>query len=133
MLSAVTPAMIECTPHELLPIMPPNVHRLWVAGSGPKVSSCSSAASRSWSQITPGCTRARRPSGSSHSIRFRYLVKSTSTALLTDWPASPVPQPRPKSGAPCSRQTATVASTSSAVRGMTTPIGTCRYDEASFA
>ena len=35
MLSTVLPDMIECTPQELLPIMPPKVQWLWVAGSGP--------------------------------------------------------------------------------------------------
>src|SRR5919197_809515 len=133
MLSAVTPAMIECVPQELFPIMPPSVQRECVAGSGPKVSLCSSAASRSWSQITPGRTRARRSSGSRETISFRYFEKSRRTALLTVWPARPVPQPRPKIGALCSRQTATVSTTSSSVRGMTTPIGTWRYAEPSFA
>src|SRR5919197_6386325 len=133
MLSAVTPAMIECVPQELFPIMPPSVQRECVAGSGPKVSLCSSAASRSWSQITPGSTRARRSSGSRETISFRYFEKSIRTALLTVWPARPVPQPRPKTGAPCSRQTATISTTSSSVRGMTTPVGTWRYAEPSFA
>ncbi len=35
-LSAVVPQATECAPHELLPIMPPSVQRLWVDGSGPK-------------------------------------------------------------------------------------------------
>ena len=73
MLSAVTPAMIECVPHELLPIIPPSVQRLCVAGSGPKVSSCSSAASRSRSSTSPGCTRANRRSGSSSTIALHVL------------------------------------------------------------
>src|SRR5919198_1191528 len=93
-LSAVTPARIECTPQELLPIMPPSVQRECVAGSGPNVRSCSSAASRSRSSTSPGCTRAKRRSWSSSTIALRYFEKSISTAALTVWPASPVPQPR---------------------------------------
>ena len=34
--SSVFPAMTEWVPQELLPIMPPRVLWLWVAGSGPK-------------------------------------------------------------------------------------------------
>ena len=37
-LSTVLPASSECVPQELLPIIPPSVHRLWVDGSGPNVS-----------------------------------------------------------------------------------------------
>ena len=47
MLSTVLPAISAWTPHELLPIMPPSVQRLCVAGSGAKVRWCTSAASRS--------------------------------------------------------------------------------------
>src|SRR6266702_3097197 len=45
-LSSVLPAITECTPQELLPIMPPRVQRSCVAGSGPKVRRCFSAALR---------------------------------------------------------------------------------------
>ena len=38
--------MMECTPQELLPIMPPRVQRSCVAGSGAKVRWCFSAAAR---------------------------------------------------------------------------------------
>src|SRR6266704_2873522 len=55
--------MIECTPHELLPIIPPRVQRSCEAGSGAKVKWCFSAALRRWSRITPGCTRATRRAG----------------------------------------------------------------------
>jgi hypothetical protein len=48
------------------------------------------------------------------------------TATLQHWPARLVPPPRLSTGAPKSRQVATVATTSSTVRGTTTPIGTCR-------
>ena len=37
--SSVLPAVCACMPQELFPIIPPKVLRLWVAGSGPKVSS----------------------------------------------------------------------------------------------
>lgn len=37
LVSTVLPQATECVPHELLPIMPPSVQRLWVEGSGPKV------------------------------------------------------------------------------------------------
>jgi len=42
----------------LLPIIPPSVLRLCVAGSGPKVRACLPAAFRSSSNTMPGCTRA---------------------------------------------------------------------------
>src|SRR6185437_1859055 len=133
MLSAVTPAMIEWVPHELLPIMPPSVQRLCVAGSGPKVSPYSSAASRSRSSTSPGCTRAKRRSGSSSTSSCMYFEKSSITASFTVWPASPVPHPRAPIGAPHRRQISTVVTTSEADRGITTPIGTCRWTEASLA
>src|ERR1700722_14932693 len=60
MLSTVLPPMSACTPQELLPIMPPSVQRLCVAGSGAKVSSCFSASMRSASRTMPGSTRAGR-------------------------------------------------------------------------
>jgi hypothetical protein len=37
MFSTVFPAITECGPHELLPIIPPIVQRECVAGSGAKV------------------------------------------------------------------------------------------------
>jgi hypothetical protein len=129
MLSAVTPARIECVPHELLPFIPPSVQRLWVAGSGPDVSWCSSAASRSQSSTSPGRTRAILRSGSSSTISFMYLEKSNITASFTVCPARPVPP----TGAPWARQIATAASTSAALRGITTPIGNWRCTEASLA
>ena len=36
MLSSVLPDITECTPHELLPIMPPSVHHRCVAGIRPE-------------------------------------------------------------------------------------------------
>jgi len=123
----------EWVPQELFPIIPPSVAWSWVAGSGPNVSWCGSAASLSSSQITPGWTRACRRRGSSATTAFMYFEKSKTTAWLTVWPARPVPQPRPSTGAPCSRQAARAAATSSASRGTTTPIGTRRKTDASYA
>src|SRR5438876_423984 len=63
--------------------MPPKVQYSWVEGSGPKVSRCSlSAVLRRWSRIRPGSTRASRCLESMSSIRFRYLEKSITTAVL---------------------------------------------------
>ncbi len=63
MLASVLPDITECTPHELLPIMPPSVHHRCVAGSGPNVRPTRSASSRRRSSTTPGCTRACRLRG----------------------------------------------------------------------
>ena len=126
MLSTVLPAITECAPQELLPIMPPSVQRLWVAGSGPKVSPCFSAASRSASQTAPGSTRAVCATGSMSSTRFRYFEVSMTTATLTHWPFCEVPPPRGRMGTPCSRQISRVSTMSSMLRGMTTPMGTWR-------
>ena len=126
MFSTVLPAITECGPHELLPIMPPSVQRVCVAGSGANVRPCASAASRSASHTTPGSTRAVRATGSTASTRSRYFEQSMTTATLTLWPHIEVPPPRGRIGAPCARQSATAATMSSTLRGSTTPIGTCR-------
>ena len=55
-----------------------------------------------------------------------YFVKSSTTATLQHWPARLVPAPRGSTGAPNCRHTATAATTSSASRGTTRPIGTWR-------
>ena len=124
-LSTVLPHATECDPHALLPIIPPSVQRLCVDGSGPNVRPCGRAASRSASSTTPGCTRAVRASGSIATIAF-IREKSSTTAVLTAWPAIDVRAPTGSSGTSCSRQTAIAAATSSASRGVTTPIGTRR-------
>ena len=126
MFSTVLPAITECAPHELLPIMPPSVQRLCVAGSGPKVSPCFSAAAFSASHTVPGWTSAVRPAGSTDTTLPMYLEKSSTTATLTHCPHCEVPPPRGSSGAPCSRQMRSAATTSSAVLGSTTPIGIWR-------
>ena len=64
--------------------------------------------------------------GRSRTIRLRYFEKSSTTATFTAWPARLVPPPRETTGASCSRHAGIAATTSSTVRGMTTPIGTCR-------
>jgi hypothetical protein len=125
-LSTVVPPITECGPHELLPIMPPSVLWLWVAGSGAKVRPWRAAAARSSSSTTPGSTRAMRRTGSISRMRSRYFEKSITTATLQHCPHRLVPAPRDSSGAPWRRQMATVRITSSMLRGITTPIGTCR-------
>ena len=124
--STVLPASIECGPHELLPIMPPSVQRLCVAGSGPQVSPCFSASAFSASHTIPGSTSAVLASGSIDSTRFRCCEQSIIIALLTVWPFCEVPPPRINTGTAYSRQTFTVVTMSSILAGKTTPSGTCR-------
>ena len=126
MLSTVVPAITECGPQELLPIMPPSVQRECVAGSGAKVSPCASAASRSASHTTPGSTRAIRSRGSTASTLSRYFEQSITTATLTVWPLSEVAPPRASTGTLLAEQRRRVSTMSSTLRGSTTPIGTCR-------
>ena len=126
MFSTVLPAITECAPQELLPIMPPSVQRLCVAGSGPNVSPCASAADFSESHTAPGWTNAVRAAASTETTPPRYFEKSRTTATFTHWPHCEVPPPRGRSGAPCSRHRRTAATTSSYVRGSTTPIGIWR-------
>ena len=59
MLSDVRPPITEWMPHELLPIMPPNVAYWCVDVSGANVRFiCGSVIDVSWSWITPGSTIA---------------------------------------------------------------------------
>src|ERR1700733_11654124 len=62
-----------------------------------------------------------------------YLEKSMTTATLQHCPERLVPPPRERTGAPSSRQAATVATTSASSRGRTRPIGTWRELEAAVA
>jgi len=55
-----------------------------------------------------------------------YLEKSNITAAFTLCPANPVPPPLASTGSWCSRQTCNAATTSSSVRGITTPSGSIR-------
>jgi len=82
MFSPVRPAMIEWTPHESLPSIPPSVQRSWVTGSGAKVRPWRSAALRRLSSTTPGWTRAMRRSGSIDAIRVRWRETSITTAAF---------------------------------------------------
>jgi len=100
MFSTVLPAVTECGPQELLPIMPPRVQRECVAGSGANVSPWRSAAACSASHTAPGSTRARRAEASTPSTRSRYFEQSMTTAALTLWPHIEVPAPRGRIAAP---------------------------------
>src|SRR5216117_2477747 len=71
-----------------------------------------------------GCTRATRRAGSTSKISAMYLEKSSTTATLQHCPAREVPPPRQRMGALNSRASVIAATTSSASRGSTTPIGT---------
>jgi hypothetical protein len=64
--------------------------------------------------------------GSIDTTWFICREKSMITAALQHCPARLVPPPRDSTGTPCSRQAATVATTSSTSHGVTTPTGTCR-------
>ncbi len=116
--------MTECTPQELLPIMPPNVAYWCVEVSGAKVRSCSgSVMFASWSRMTPGSTRAICRSGSISRIRRMCLEVSTTTATFVVSPERLVAQPRGSTGALWRLQTSTAATTSSASSGITTARG----------
>src|SRR6266571_6176698 len=107
-LSTVRPAMTECTPQDLLPIIPPKLQYSCVEGSGPKVILNLLARLRSLSSTQPGCTQAYFSVGLISIIWFRYLEKSTITATLQDCPERLVPPPRGRSGTSCLRASATV-------------------------
>jgi hypothetical protein len=102
------------------------VQRECVAGSGAKVRPWASAASRSVSHTTPGSTRARNACASIDNTRSRYFEQSITTATLTVCPLSEVAPPRARTGTPFAAQMRIAATTSSTLRGSTTPIGTCR-------
>src|SRR5262249_27050628 len=99
-LSTVRPARTECTPQELLPIIPPRLQYSCVEGSGPKVRSNWLARLRRWSSTTPDCTHAYFCSALNSRIWLRYLEKSMTTATLQHCPARLVPPPLAKIGAP---------------------------------
>ena len=81
----------------------------------------------SWSRITPGWTRASRRSGSTSRIaRMCREVSIDDRALVRLAGERRCRAPREVIGAPCARQDATAATTSSASRGQTTPIGAWR-------
>ena len=131
MLSTTLPVRWAVAPQELLPIMPPSVQFMCVAGSGPNRRPVSASCRFRTSSTMPGCTTQVRASASTDSSSVQYLEKSSTTAVLVHWPARLVPPPRDRTGAPNSRATAIAATASSGVRGTTTPIGTWRKLDAS--
>ncbi len=125
--SAILPYAWAVDPHELFPIMPPMVQLTWVDGLGPTISPYfSPAASLTLSSAMPGCTMAVRPPGSTEMSLWQYLVQSMTTACCTHWPGQAGPAATGQHRRAASRHTATASAAASAVRGTTTPIGTCR-------
>ena len=131
MLSTTFPVRWAVAPQELLPIMPPSVQFMWVAGSGPKRRPVGASRSFSTSSTMPGSTTHVREPGSTESRRLQYFDQSSTTAVFVHCPARLVPPPRDSTGTSCSRHTATASAAASGVRGSTTPIGTCRKFDAS--
>ena len=121
------PAIIECTPQVLLPIMPPSVQWSCVAGSGPKVRWYRSAASRSASSTIPGSTRATRRCGSSGANAAEVLREVDHHRDVAALPGEARAAARGR--APARRgagRPRSSAITSSSERGTTTPMGTWR-------
>ena len=122
--SIVRPYRMLRMPLLLLPIMPAMVARLLVEVSGANSRPWDLTMAFSSSRTMPVSTVARRASASMAHTRRRCLLKSMTTATLVAWPARLVPPPRGSTGAFISRATATAASTSSSLRGVTTASGT---------
>ena len=122
-LSAISPYRIDFDPHELLPAIPPIVHRALVLGSTGKNSPDGFNAAFRCDSTSPGSTHARRAVASTSITRRRCFVQSITSARLTVCPHWLVPPPRGSTGTPCSRAIAIVAATSPMVRGTTTPTG----------
>jgi len=90
--------MIECTPQELLPIMPPSVQRSWVAGSGrSEVMLFGGGAERI--EDDSGLDAGDAAGGVDSRMRAMYFEKSRMTAALQHCPANAVPAPRASNGA----------------------------------
>ncbi len=119
----VLPYTTEWEPQELLPIAPPTLERLAVAGSGVKYSPVLRSSWLSCSSTMPGCTRAHRSSVLTSSTLFMYLDMSMTMARPTVCPARLVPPPLGSTGTPCLYASSTAAITSSRLRGSTTPSG----------
>src|SRR5215472_1672726 len=126
MLSTTFPVRCAVAPHELLPIIPPSVQFMCVDGFGPKLRPVVDSWSLSTSSTMPGSTTQVRAALSTDNSRWQYFDQSSTTAVLVHCPARLVPPPRDRTGAPCSRHTATASAAASTVCGTTTPIGTCR-------
>ena len=129
--SRVLPYIMECEPHELLPIMPPIMHRLAVDVSGPKKSPCSFMAMFSSSKITPGCTRTQCSCGFTSRMEVMCFEISTTIPLPTTCPANEVPAVRGISGILCFAANWTAAIRSARSLGHTTAVGRSLYAEAS--
>ncbi len=89
--------MTECTPHELLPIMPPRCSDC-ASRIGSEREACCSAASRSSSSTSPA-PPAPVPRRDRVVDPRRYLLQSSTTATLQHCPARLVPPPRARTGA----------------------------------
>ena len=117
----------EWLPQELLPSIPPIVQRLWVAGSGPKKSpACFLRLLAEMIQHTARLHMRQPPArvDVEHMVHvFRKIEHHRDIAALPGQARSPAPR---RIGASCSRASRTAASTSSACRGITTPMGTWR-------
>ena len=109
MLSTVLPPISACTPQELLPIIPPSVQRLCVAGSGAKVRSCFFGGVAQRVEHDAGLDAGELLRRVELQDACMYFEKSRTTATLQHWPARLVPPPRESTGAPNSRHAATVA------------------------
>ena len=114
---------MDFDPHELFPAIPPIVQRACVEGSTGKNSPCERSAAFRCDSTSPGSTTAVRISASTESTRRKYLEQSITTARFTVCPHWLVPPPRANTGTPSSRAIASVAVTSSTLRGTTTPSG----------
>ena len=107
------------------------VARLEVDVSGPKRSPSGRTWALSSSWTTPGCTRAHISSRLTSSTPCIQREKSMTTARLTVWPVSEVPPPRGRTATFSRFASSSTACTSPAWRGITTPIGSIWYIEAS--
>src|SRR3954451_18441602 len=91
MLSTTLPVRWAVAPQELLPIMPPSVQFMCVAGSGPNRSCRSASCLFNSSRTIPGSTMQRRASASTDTSEWQYLEKSMTTAAFVPCPAREVP------------------------------------------
>ena len=109
--------MIEWTPHELLPSIPPMLQYSCVDVSGaktrPMLLGLVLEAVVDLARLDAGA----RASGSIQLVRLTYLEKSMTIGDVRVAPVRAVPPPRLTIGAPWRRQTATVSTTASTVAG----------------
>ena len=105
---------------------PPTFARLLVLGSGVKWRPCGPSCRFSSSIVMPGSVRTQRASGFTSSTRCRCGGEALLSACVTDWPGWLVPAPLGSTGTPRLNAISTVAATSVADLGVTTPIGSIR-------